>query len=112
MNESIDDVLKERGKKYGVFSEHARITQQLKSVMKGTDKWTQLTLSQREALEMVAHKIGRILNGDPNYVDSWFDIEGYVKLVRDELTANEAQLDRTINFGKGIELTARQQRKK
>jgi hypothetical protein len=47
----------------------------------------------KEALDMVAHKIGRILNGDPTYTDSWHDIAGYSKLVEDELSAaptNEA----------------------
>lgn len=34
---------------------------------------------------MIAHKIGRILNGDPNYADSWIDIAGYAKLVADRL---------------------------
>ena len=29
----------------------------------------------------------RILNGDPNYHDSWHDIIGYTKLVADELQA-------------------------
>ena len=35
---------------------------------------------------MILHKIGRILNGDPNYADSWHDIAGYAKLVEDELS--------------------------
>lgn len=39
---------------------------------------------------MVAHKIGRILNGDPNYHDSWHDIIGYTKLVADELAEGGA----------------------
>jgi len=34
---------------------------------------------------MVVHKIARILNGDPNYDDSWVDISGYTKLVADRL---------------------------
>jgi hypothetical protein len=34
---------------------------------------------------MVVHKIGRILNGDPHYADSWVDIAGYAKLVADRL---------------------------
>jgi len=29
-----------------------------------------------------------ILNGDPNYVDSWVDIAGYAKLVADRLEGN------------------------
>jgi hypothetical protein len=38
---------------------------------------------------MIAHKIGRILNGDPDYIDSWDDIAGYAKLVADRLRGNE-----------------------
>lgn len=37
---------------------------------------------------MIFHKIARILNGDPNYADSWVDIAGYAKLVADELEGN------------------------
>ena len=31
------------------------------------------------------HKIGRILNGDPDYQDSWTDIIGYTRLVEVDL---------------------------
>jgi hypothetical protein len=34
---------------------------------------------------MIAHKLGRIVNGDPNYVDSWVDIAGYATLVAKRL---------------------------
>jgi hypothetical protein len=44
---------------------------------------------QSEALEMIAHKIARILNGDPNYVDSWLDIAGYATLVAERLNGNK-----------------------
>lgn len=83
--QSIEEVLKERGSRYGSFSGHALITQDLKEVMRQAPKWRNLTNSQAEALEMVAHKIGRILNGDPNYLDSWVDIVGYTQLVVDQL---------------------------
>ena len=44
---------------------------------------------QKEALFMIAHKIGRIINGDPDYADSWIDIAGYAKLVGDRLNGEE-----------------------
>lgn len=81
----IEDTLNERGKRYGKFVEHARITQAIKRAMNDSPNWPTLTDDQKEALEMVAHKIGRILNGDPDYNDSWHDIVGYVKLVEDRL---------------------------
>jgi hypothetical protein len=34
---------------------------------------------------MIFHKIARILNGNPDYVDNWIDIAGYAKLVADDL---------------------------
>ena len=87
--EGIDAVLAERGSRYGKFTGHAKISQDLKSIMKNTGNWGKLSNDQKEALEMVAHKIGRILNGDPNYDDSWIDIGGYTKLVADRLTSGK-----------------------
>ena len=82
---SIQSTLAERGKNYGKFSEHARITQGIKRAMEDSPNWIYLANDQREALEMVAHKIGRILNGDRDFHDSWHDISGYITLVADRL---------------------------
>lgn len=86
----VDAVLAERGKRYGKFIDHAVITQQLKAVIKSTLAWQvkKLADDQQEALDMICHKIGRIVNGDPNYADSWVDIAGYAKLVADRLEGN------------------------
>ena len=89
MGEDLTAVLKERGSKYGKFIDHATTTQALKVVMKASPKWEALQNDQAEALEMIVHKIGRILNGDPNYADSWVDIAGYAKLVADRLEGVE-----------------------
>lgn len=82
---TLDETLAERGARYGNFAEHARITQALKHVMALESGWAALSDDQREALEMIAHKIGRILNGDPHYDDSWRDIAGYARLVETRL---------------------------
>lgn len=81
---SIEQTLAERGNRYGEFASHAKITQDIKRAMR-QGKWEVLADDQRECLEMLAHKIGRILNGDPNYHDSWHDMVGYAKLVADRL---------------------------
>lgn len=86
----IDSTLQERGTRYGEFPEHARITQNIKRAMIDSPNWKRLADDQKEALEMLAHKAGRILNGDPNYHDSWHDIIGYTKLVADRLQPNQA----------------------
>jgi hypothetical protein len=83
--QSIDETLKERAARYGKFTEHARISQELKKVM-FSGKWAALDADQKESLELIAHKIARILcAGDPNYKDSWHDIAGYAKLIDDRL---------------------------
>ena len=85
----IEKVLDERGSRYGSFLKHAIITQRLKAVMTDTPNWIALNDDMVESLEMIAHKIGRILNGDPSYADSWVDIAGYAKLVADRLEGKE-----------------------
>lgn len=87
---NIDTTLDERGKRYGEFDEHARVTQNIKDAMASGRNWCDLAPDQREALEMTAHKIGRILNGDPDYPDSWHDIAGYIRLVERRLMAQAA----------------------
>jgi hypothetical protein len=84
---NITAVLAERGSRYGVFKDHAETTQTLKAIIKSKmgEKWDYLADDQKEALEMIAHKLGRIINGDPDYADSWVDIAGYSKLVADRL---------------------------
>lgn len=85
---SIDSMLAERGSRYGAFKTHAEHTQAIKRLLiklMGRAKWDALADDQREALEMIAHKLGRITNGDPNYDDSWRDIAGYADLVAKRL---------------------------
>ena len=77
----IDKTLSERGNRYGSFASLAQISQDLKGVMHKSTNWGKLTASQKEALEMVQHKIARMLNGDPTYIDNPVDIVGYATLM-------------------------------
>lgn len=83
---SVRAILDERGKRYGAFEDHAAVTQRLKHAMHSHSNWGALWPHQKEALEMIVHKIGRVLNGDPDYLDSWQDIVGYAQLEVDILT--------------------------
>ncbi|MBS0330765.1 MAG: hypothetical protein JSR30_12990 [Proteobacteria bacterium] len=87
MTDTITQTLTDRGNRYGPFIGHAEVTQRLKRVMAEelAKRGKPLADDQWEALEMIAHKIGRIINGDPDYDDSWVDIAGYAKLVSDRL---------------------------
>ena len=86
---NIDKTLEERGTRYGDFEGHADVTQRIKFAMRNSKQWPKLEADQKEALEMVAHKIGRILNGDPDYLDSWHDIIGYTRLVEQRLERDQ-----------------------
>lgn len=91
MTTDIDETLQERGNRYGKFTGHAEVTMDLKRLIRthALKRNKHLTDSQQESLDMICHKIGRIINGDPNYADSWVDIAGYAKLVADELVGIE-----------------------
>ena len=88
---SVDQTLDERGKRYGKFKDQAFISQSFKDVLHRSTLYAgkDLDADMQEALEMILHKIARILNGDANYVDSWHDISGYAKLVEDRLNGIE-----------------------
>lgn len=82
---SIANTLAQRGAVYGRFADHAKICQGLKDIMRNAPGWHRLAPDQKQALEVNADKIARILNGDPDYADNWHDIQGYAKLVEDRL---------------------------
>lgn len=96
---TTEEVLADRGSRYGKFETHVEITQALKNSFLGRVGTTMdpdtrhrvqtrvnlMQPDQIECLEMIAHKIGRILNGDPHYGDSWRDIAGYATLIADRL---------------------------
>jgi hypothetical protein len=86
VSDDTDDLLAEREKTHGPYTEKARIIQGLKEVMRSGSGWYGLSDVQRESLEMIVHKIGRILSGDPNCVDHWDDLAGYAKLVSRDVT--------------------------
>jgi len=80
-----EELLEERGSRYGSFDSQARIVQALKTTMMEGKNWDKLRPYQKEALEMIQHKIGRMLNGDPMYEDNVEDILGYAKLMLDQM---------------------------
>ena len=83
----IDATLAERGTKYGKFIDQAAVTYKLKNVLRehSSNHSKSYSYDQAEALDMICVKLGRIVNGDSDYADSWVDIAGYAKLVSDRL---------------------------
>ena len=87
MSKTIKDTLAERDSVYGSYKTQSSIAQELKMSAKLYAKdWDSMTADKKESIEMILHKIARILNGNPDYHDNWHDIAGYATLVADTLT--------------------------
>ena len=88
---SVDAILDDRAQDYGKFIQGAEIMQMLKRIVHNyiEARGTKLAFDQREAIDMIIHKLGRIINGNPDKVDTWVDIAGYAKLVADRLEGVE-----------------------
>lgn len=88
LSQPVEVTLAERGNRYGLFTGHAEVTQKLKQVVMFELAIRDKTLApnMQEALDMICHKIGRIINGDECYADSWHDIAGYASLVDQQLS--------------------------
>lgn len=82
----IEQILSERKQTHGDFSINSEISQRLKSVIIDEGK---LTYEQREALDMILHKISRIIAGNANTKDHWDDIAGYATLVSNIIERDE-----------------------
>jgi hypothetical protein len=82
----MSDILDEREKTHGSYFSVSTMAQSLKDAMRRGKNWEELDDPQRESLEMIASKIGRILSGNPHESDHWRDIAGYAMLIERWLT--------------------------
>jgi hypothetical protein len=89
---SIHDVLEQRGTRYGKFEDLASLSQALSQTViqhyfktHGGQEAPPLPPFMVEALQIICHKLARIANGDPAYIDNWVDLQGYSQLVTDIL---------------------------
>lgn len=82
-----EDILVERGLRYGNYLDQTRISQALQRVLNGAlaPRAVVLQADQQDALAMISVKLSRIVNGDPDYADNWRDVAGYATLVADRL---------------------------
>lgn len=83
----VEDILDERGSRYGNYLKQTEISQKLMFTMHTAlvERGKVLEADQQDALVMIAVKISRIINGDPDYADNWRDISGYATLVAERL---------------------------
>ncbi len=86
---TVKKILAQRQKTHGNFESHASISQGLKAVMQASPNWNELTDVQKEALEMMQHKIARLLNGDYTFLDHVVDISGYNELMLNHMKGSK-----------------------
>lgn len=76
-----DPLLEERAKTHGSFGMNAQFSQSLKSIIQSDmSGYATMHPIHREALDMIALKLSRILSGQASFKDHWDDIAGYAKL--------------------------------
>lgn len=88
---AMEETLQERGSRYGDFSDHARVCQNIKRELYSAPNAFALNDVQRQSLDVIADKMARIVCGDPNYGDNWHDIQGYARLAEERLPADDGQ---------------------
>jgi hypothetical protein len=84
---NLGDTLAQRGTRYGEFKDQAVYAQGMADLARTSPNWNRMAPDQREGLSIIFNKVARILNGDPDYSDSWHDIAGYATLVDKRLKA-------------------------
>lgn len=72
-----DALLAERGSTHGDYMTMSATIQATKHGWRHSVNWDRLHPGQKEALELIATKVGRILTGDFNHEDHWRDGAGY-----------------------------------
>lgn len=93
MSTDIEAILDARGAQYGDFTLQAEIAQKMKDIARAGVSWQSMPAYQREAIEMVLHKISRMVNGNPLNLDTVDDIIGYTKLIGDRHRAQMGELN-------------------
>lgn len=78
----VNQVLEERGRTHGLFSENAVLTMETRAIWHAAPNWQHLSPSQQLALDEIALKVARILSTGTNPKDTehWLDGAGYFTL--------------------------------
>lgn len=74
---TVRTLLEERQQTHGEFAPKAAFIQALKEAFRAAPNWGDMTPGQREAVDMICLKLGRIAYGDPDHADNWHDLAGY-----------------------------------
>ena len=80
MDIDLEETLKERGARYGDFTDNAWLAQALKGIIRQGAGYGRLRPVHKEALDQICSKMSRIVTASPEYRDNWDDIAGYATI--------------------------------
>jgi hypothetical protein len=77
---STTELLIERGTTHGSFQSNAVYAQRFRDLCRTSPHWESMPVEHKEALDMIACKLSRILSGQSTFRDHWVDLAGYSTL--------------------------------
>jgi hypothetical protein len=85
----IDATLAYRQSTHGDFADVAFRAQEIKTSFHYGTRWHTLSPVQMESLEMLATKLARLVEGDPDFEDHTVDAIGYLTLMLNDLRSRK-----------------------
>lgn len=79
LENEVQLVVSARDSSYGGFSGISKTCQSFKDLARNCPSWSSLAPCEKEGIDMIFHKITRILYAPNKIRDSWVDIGGYVR---------------------------------
>lgn len=76
----VEELTTERQDTHGDFRTNARLSQEIKAVLRSYEGWDHLDDVEKEVMDMIALKFSRVLSGRSLEKQHWEDIEGYAHL--------------------------------
>jgi hypothetical protein len=86
VSSGLEATLQQRGQTHGDYTDHARISQELKATvaheldLRKSRGQPPLEATARESIDMILHKIARVIAGEWDEPDHWQDIAGYATI--------------------------------
>ena len=87
------ELLASRRDSHGDYGTKAKFIQKLKKMIRKSyaNERNLLSETHLESLDNIAQKMGRILYGNPDFIDHWDDIAGYAKLSSEAIKEQEIE---------------------
>lgn len=76
----LEVLVNDRNITHGDFRTNARLSQEIKAVLRSYEGWDHLDDVEKEVMDMIALKFSRVLSGRSLEKQHWEDVEGYAHL--------------------------------